>query len=129
MSGSARRRLKKLESRLPAPPPAPGADDPQLTDTLPLSIRLQMIKAQQRAVTERGSEELTEEDLPPSTWAVLREWDAARGKLNRALRQARRKAGIPAGTPHLARVRELPLPPDVRALLEKWEQMVSVSGD
>jgi hypothetical protein len=120
--------LKKLEGKLPPPPPPPGQDDPQLVDCLPLGVRLAMILAQEKALLNRGSEELAEADLPPSTWGILTEWDRSRGKLNKALKAARRKAGVPADRPHAVRVRELPLVADVRALMDKWERTAEVSG-
>jgi hypothetical protein len=126
MSEPIKRRLKKLEARLPPPPPAPGEDDPQLVDVLPLSVRLALILAQERARLQRGSEELVEADLPPATWDILTEWRAAASKLNRALRAARRKAGVPPSCPHAVRVRELPLAAEVRAMLERWEQLAEV---
>jgi hypothetical protein len=129
MSEPLKRRLKKLESKLPPPPPAPGEDDPQLVDALPLAVRLALILAQERALLHRGTADLVEGDLPAGYWTVLREWDQARAKLNRALKQARRRAGVPPGSPHAVAVRELPLPPDVKQLLERWEMMVSVDGD
>jgi hypothetical protein len=91
-------------------------------DCLPLAVRLQMIEAQTKALLSRGSEELVEEDLSPEVWAVLVEWDKARPKLNKALKAARRKAGIPAGTPHLARVADLPLPQEVKAMMNDWNE-------
>jgi hypothetical protein len=128
MSEAARRRLKKLEGKLPPPPPPPGEDDPQLTDTLPLSIRLQMILAQERALVNRGSEELVEADLPATTWEILTEWDRSRAKLNKALRVARKKAGVPADRPHAVRVSQLPLAADVQVLLDRWERQAEVTG-
>jgi hypothetical protein len=101
---------------------AAGGDDPQLADTLPLAVRLAVIAAQERAVRERGTEGLAEGDLPATTWAILREWEAAGPKLNRALRAARRKAGIPPATPHSARVPDLPLPAEVVALMNDWSE-------
>jgi hypothetical protein len=129
VSEPIKRRLKKLEARLPPPPPAPGEDDPQLVDCLPLAVRLALILAQEKARLQRGSEDLVEADLPPTTWEILVEWRASASKLNRALKAARRKAGVPPSAPHAVRVRELPLAVEVRQLLDRWEQLVSISGD
>jgi hypothetical protein len=128
MSEAARRRLKKLEGQLPPPQPEPGQDDPQLTDCLPLSVRMAMIIAQEKALLNRGSEELVEADLPATTWAILTEWDRSRAKLNKALRVARKKAGVPADRPHAVRVSQLPLAADVQALLDRWERQAEVTG-
>jgi hypothetical protein len=129
MSEPIKRRLKKLESKLPPPPPAPGEDDPQLVDALPLAVRLALILAQERARLQRGSEELVEADLPPATWEILVEWRASASKLNKALRAARKKAGVPPSAPHAVSVRELPLAADVKAMMDRWEQAVSINGD
>jgi hypothetical protein len=101
-----------------------GGDDCQLTDCLPLPVRLEMIHGQERAIKERGNEELVEADLKPRTWIILAEWYRARPKLNKALRAARGKAGISPQTPHLTRVRDLPLPAEIVALMDDWDGRV-----
>jgi hypothetical protein len=97
-----------------------GGDDPQLVDCLPFTTRLQLVEAQELALRE--AREVLEADLPPSTWAILAEWEQATPKLNRALRAARRKAGIPDTSPHLTRVADLPLPQEVKAMMNDWNE-------
>jgi hypothetical protein len=107
----------------------PGGDDCQLTDCLPLPVRLEVIHGQERAIKERGTEDLVEGDLRPVVWAILGEWHAARPRLNRALRAARKKAGIPPASPYLARVCDLPMPQEVKGLLAGWERRAALDGE
>jgi hypothetical protein len=127
MSEPLKRRLKRLESRLPPPPPSPGEDDPQLVDTLPLPLRLKLIAVQEQA--QREGRGVAEADLTPGDWNILLEWEKAGPRLNKALWQARRKAGVPPTAPHSVAVRQLPLGADVKLLLGRWEALVSVDGD
>jgi hypothetical protein len=68
---------------------------------------------QERSLLTRGTEDLVEADLPSTTWDILVEWRAAAGKLNRALRSAGKRAGVPPSVPHAVSVRQLPLAADV----------------
>jgi hypothetical protein len=127
LSESAKRRLKKIEGQLPPPEPGPGEDDPQLTDCLPFGVRLRLIEAQERAERE-GRAALVAGDLPPEVWGILGEWQTAKGKLNKALKAARKRADIPPATPHLSSVRDLPLSAEVRQMLERWDRVAGEVG-
>jgi hypothetical protein len=90
-------------------------------------VRLAVLAAQERVIKERGNEELVEADLKPGTWGILREWEAAGPRLNKALRQARARLGLtaPADTYRL-RPRDMGLPVEFREMMDDWERRALV---